>query len=69
MDATYLQDPGECQIQQSSFEGLFVKVLKVDGDFAEDLRKAGFDVARQQPSYPSPVFKACMEIGCRHVYP
>ena len=69
MDAAYLQDPGECQIQQSSFEGLFVKVLKLDDAFAAELREAGFDVARQQPQYPSPVFKRCMEIACRRVHP
>jgi uncharacterized protein (TIGR02265 family) len=69
VDASYLQDPGESHLQQSAFEGLFVKVLKVDGDFARELKDAGFDPARQQPLYPSPVFKACIEIACRRLYP
>ncbi len=69
MDASYLQDPGEGQLQQSSFEGLFVKMLKVEGDFAEELRQAGFDVSHQEARYPSSVFKRCMEIACRRVYP
>jgi len=69
LDALYLQDPGEGQLQQSSFEGLFVKVLKVDGAFAEELRQAGFDVRHQQARYPTSVFKRCIEIACRNVYP
>jgi len=69
MDANLLQDPGECQLQQSAFEGLFVKTLKLDEAFAGELRQAGYDVARQQPQYPSSVFKRCMEIACRRVHP
>jgi uncharacterized protein (TIGR02265 family) len=69
MDAKTLFDPGECQLQQSAFEGLFVKTLKLDDAFAQELRQAGYDVSRQQPQYPSSVFKRCMEIACRRVYP
>jgi len=64
-----MQDPGECQIQQSAFEGLFQRLYTPDEAFAEDLRRAGFDLSRQQPQYPSPVFKRCLEVACRHVYP
>jgi uncharacterized protein (TIGR02265 family) len=61
--------PQETYVQQSIFEGLFVKMLKPTGAFAEDLLRAGYDLKRQERIYPESVFKACVRIACRHVYP
>jgi uncharacterized protein (TIGR02265 family) len=50
-------------IEGSIFEGLFLRSLKPDGPFAEELSRAGFDVQRPQPRYRATVWNACVEIA------
>jgi uncharacterized protein (TIGR02265 family) len=61
--------PHESSVQQSIFEGLFIKMLKPTGEFADDLLRAGYDIKRQERFYPESVFKACVRVACKHVYP
>lgn len=64
-------DSAEGVVRQSVFEGMFVHVLKVppDGSLADALRGVGFDLRRQQPDYPSRVWKEAMAIACRDQHP
>jgi uncharacterized protein (TIGR02265 family) len=61
----------ESTIQQSLFEGLFVHSLgaKPGTPLAEALRRAGYDLTRQEASYPRHVWKASLEAAAREVYP
>ncbi|HET9450975.1 MAG TPA: DUF2378 family protein [Aggregicoccus sp.] len=61
----------ESTIQQSLFEGLFVHSLgaKPGTPLAEALRRAGYDLTRQEASYPRHVWKAALEAACREAYP
>lgn len=51
------------------FEGLYEKVLKPTGAFAEDLKKAGYDQERPQTEYPNEVWVACLDVTARHHFP
>ncbi len=51
----------------SAVEGLFVRALKPTGAFAEELRGAGVDLQRLEPTYPLPVWYAAVRIALRHV--
>lgn len=53
----------------SVFEGLFAKVLKPSGKFADDLRGIGFDPDRPVPKYPTRVWNAALQVAARHVCP
>jgi uncharacterized protein (TIGR02265 family) len=55
--------------QGSVFEALFTRVLKPEGVFLEDLRRAGFDPRELRPEYSTSVWRACLEIASRHEYP
>lgn len=57
----------ESRVKQSVFEGLFVHALKLpaNGEFADALRGAGFDMSRQEPEYPAEVWHRCLEVACR----
>lgn len=55
--------------EASAFEGLFVRALKPQGAFADELRAAGYDPANPQLRYPSRVWSACLEIARRHTFP
>lgn len=59
----------ESTIAQSVFEGLFVHVLHPTGQFAEDLRRTGFDLTKQEPTYPARVWKECLAVAAQHEYP
>jgi uncharacterized protein (TIGR02265 family) len=61
----------ESTIQQSLFEGLFVHSLgaKPGTPLAEALRRAGYDLTRQEASYPRSVWKKSLEAAAREVYP
>jgi uncharacterized protein (TIGR02265 family) len=54
--------------QGSMFEALFVRALKPQGAFAEELRGLGYDPARAQPQYPTEVWVACLGAARRHVH-
>jgi uncharacterized protein (TIGR02265 family) len=53
----------------SAFEGMFQRALQPQGAFAEALRQAGYDAAAPRARYPSHVWRACLEVARRHVYP
>ena len=53
----------------SVFEGLFGKLLKPEGAFADDLRAAGYDVDSPKVRYPTHVLKESLYVAARHVYP
>ncbi|MFZ5445359.1 MAG: DUF2378 family protein [Myxococcota bacterium] len=50
----------------SMFEALFDRRLKPDGSFAEELKTAGYDAARAEPTYPTELWVRCLEIARRH---
>lgn len=53
----------------SVFEGLFDRVLRPQGAFAEALRAAGYDPERRRSEYPTRLWHACLELARAHVYP
>jgi len=53
----------------SVFEGLFGRLLKPEGAFAEDLRAVGYDVDKPAPRYPTQVLQEALHVAARHVYP
>jgi len=53
----------------SVFEGLFGKLLKPEGAFAEDLRAIGYDVDKPKPRYHTQVLQQALSVAARHVYP
>lgn len=61
----------ESTVQQSLFEGLFVHSLgaKPGTPLGEALRRAGYDLSRQEASYPRSVWKAALEAAAREAYP
>ena len=77
MDSRAMVDPtspdsrAESTVQQSVFEGLFVHVLEArpGTPLAEALRRAGYDVSRQEATYPRHVWIASLEAACRVAYP
>lgn len=54
---------------QSMFEGLYVRGLKPTGAFKEKLRAKGFDLDRQQASYPLKVWTDCLDVSSAELYP
>lgn len=59
----------EAMTEYSVFEGMFVRALRPEGGFAEELKRAGYDVERPQLRYPTTVWKQAVNIARRHVYP
>jgi uncharacterized protein (TIGR02265 family) len=55
--------------QGSFFEGLFIRSLQADGDFAEALRNCGFDPSQPRAIYPIEVWNAALEVAWHHRYP
>lgn len=53
----------------AAFEGLFQRALKPQGEFADQLRAAGYDLLRPVSKYPTRVWRACLDIAIRHVHP
>jgi uncharacterized protein (TIGR02265 family) len=56
-------------VEGSILESLFQRALRPTGAFAEDLRKAGYDVDRPEPRYPLEVLSRTLAVACRHAYP
>jgi len=54
---------------QSVFEGLFERLLKPEGVFADELRAAGYDVRNPRLRYPTRVLLDTLDVASRHVYP
>jgi uncharacterized protein (TIGR02265 family) len=55
-------------VDGSIFEGLFVRVLKPQGDFKARLRQAGFDADRLEPRYPEEVWGRALVITTAHAF-
>jgi uncharacterized protein (TIGR02265 family) len=55
--------------QGSMFEGLYERVLKPEGAFAEDLKVAGYDRSHPLPEYPDAVWVACLNVTAKHRFP
>jgi uncharacterized protein (TIGR02265 family) len=53
----------------SMFEGMFVRALRVDGDFKAQLRAKGFDLDRAHPRYPITVWLDCVDLAATRLYP
>jgi uncharacterized protein (TIGR02265 family) len=51
------------------FEALFDRRLKPTGEFAAELRAAGYDAAQALPKYPTEVWTRCLELARRHRWP
>lgn len=50
-------------------EGLFVRALKADGAFADELRTVGIDVRRLQGEYPATAYRQGLAVAAKHVCP
>ncbi len=57
------------RIASSSFEGMFIRALKVDEVVAGKLREIGFDVKRMEPSYSVEVWRNALQVAGREYYP
>jgi uncharacterized protein (TIGR02265 family) len=57
------------QINGNIFEGLFQRVLRPTGAFADELRLAGYDATQPRHSYPLAVWDACLAVAARRVCP
>ncbi len=55
-------------IPAATFEGLFVRGLSVDAALRERLRRAGFDAASLQLTYPVSVWEACLATTREHLF-
>jgi uncharacterized protein (TIGR02265 family) len=58
---------GTSTTQGSAVEGMYVRALQPTGAFADELRAMGVDVKRLEPSYPTAVWQASIEVARRHV--
>lgn len=57
------------QIAAGSFEGLFIRALKVSGPIVDRLKAAGFEPDKMQPAYPVEVWRRALQIACLEYYP
>src|SRR5687767_2702508 len=55
-------------VDAAIFEGMFVRAVRPDQDFAAELRDAGFNVDKIQPRYPAVVWTRALEIARRRLY-
>lgn len=58
----------EALVEWTIFEGLFKFGLKPQGQFQEDLRTAGLDLARPEPRYPIDVLERSLDVAARHAF-
>lgn len=56
-------------IDGSGFEGMYQRALKPTGAFADELRKAGYDVKNPVGRYHAQVWHDTLEVARRHTYP
>ncbi len=57
------------QIAASSFEGLFIQALKVEGQVVEKLKQVGFDAKRMEPAYGVDVWRKALQVASLEYYP
>ncbi len=55
--------------KHSMFDGMFSVALKPEGAFRDELKAAGFDVDKALPEYPYEVWRQCLMVAARHVFP
>jgi uncharacterized protein (TIGR02265 family) len=55
--------------EYSTFEGLFVRALKVDAAFKAELKTIAVDLDRPVPRYPTRVWRAALELARKRYYP
>lgn len=55
--------------KHSMFDGMFAVALRPEGAFREELKAAGFDLDKPLPEYPYAVWRACLVLAARHVFP
>jgi uncharacterized protein (TIGR02265 family) len=57
------------RIASSTFEGMFLRALKVEGSVMGKLKEIGFDAARMEPSYTVEVWRKALQVASREYYP
>lgn len=55
--------------KHSMFDGMFSVALKPEGAFRDELNAAGFDLDKPLPEYPYEVWRQCLMVAARHVFP
>lgn len=56
------------RIAAGTFEGLFIRALKVDESMAGRLKELGFDLKRMEPSYSVEVWRKALQLAGREYY-
>ncbi len=57
------------QIAASTFEGLFIQALKVEGPFVDKLRAVGFDPLRMETVYSVEVWRKTLQLASLEFHP
>lgn len=56
-------------VDNSMFEGLFVRALRPTEAMAAELKSVGYDLKNPQPQYKNHVWRQALEVARRHEYP
>lgn len=57
------------RIPSATFEGMFIRALKVSGPVVEKLKAVGFDPTRMEPTYEVKVWRVALDVAAREYYP
>jgi uncharacterized protein (TIGR02265 family) len=57
--------PGPGVLEGALLEGL-ARALKPEGDFAQELKAAGYDLLKPKPQYPDAVWRQMLVVSARH---
>ncbi len=60
--------PSDARTKAFVLESLF-RGLQVQGRFLDDLRQAGYDPFRPEPSYSAQVMRRCLDVAHQHLFP
>jgi uncharacterized protein (TIGR02265 family) len=63
------ENPVVSTTDQSVFQGLFEDVLKPEPALVAKLKAIGYDMARQEPTYPTRVWRDALETTRQHLWP
>lgn len=55
-------------VDAAIFEGMFVRAMRPDPAFAEELKALGFDLSRIQPRYPMMVWRNALEAARKRLF-
>lgn len=61
--------PAGPTIPSAVVEGIFLKAFKPEGAFLAELKAAGLDLTRLEPTYPLASVERWLDITCRHRFP